>query len=145
MKILIITIIHLICFNVFSQKTTTQYFLINKNDTLIKKQIATKKNKYEGYTIINENRIIKKYLRSSKIDEDDIEIQDFDELSFTFNRNNDTIVDELYVKKLNIIKDRIEFFKKNLELDETRKEFIFIEPIKCNEFILRKVRLLILE
>ena len=47
MKMLII-ITPLICFNSFSQKLETQYFLIDKKDTLIKKQVATKKTSMKG-------------------------------------------------------------------------------------------------
>ena len=139
MKILISIITSLICLNGFSQKRETQYFLINRKDTLIKKQTTTKKNKYERYIIINENKIIKRYHRSSKINGDDIEFSTFDEISFSFNRSNDTIVELSFIKNLEIIKDRKKFLKKNIELDETKSEFIFIEPIKCNKYILRKV------
>ena len=144
MKFFITTIVHLFCFNVLSQ-TITQYFLVSKSDTLIKKQFATKENKYQGYIIINENKIVKKITKSSKINGDDTMHNAFETLSFTFKMENDTIVDKSYIKKLNLIKDRKEFLKKNTELDETRKKFIFIEPIKCDKFILRKVRPIIFE
>ena len=105
MKILITILACLTWYNVFSQEMSTQYFFINKNDPLIKKQLATNKNNYEGYTIINKNKIVKKYIRTSKIDGDDIEIETFDSISFTFNREKDTIVNESYLKQIDLIKD----------------------------------------
>lgn len=145
MRVLIITIACLINFNVFSQKIKAQYFLINENDTLIKRQVSTKNNMYQGYKIINEDKIIKRYVRSAKIDDNDIEVNAFDSLSFTFDADNDTIVNDSYIKTINFIKDRREFFKVNIDVDETKNRFIFIIPIKCNKFILRKVRPIISE
>ncbi|RPD90067.1 hypothetical protein EGM88_15730 [Aureibaculum marinum] len=145
MRTLTITIIYLISLNVFSQKIKTQYFFINEKDSLIQKQESTKENKFQGYKIINEDRIIKEYIRSSKIDADDIEIDVFDSLSFTYNEKNDIIVTHSFIKNLNIIRTRKEFFKRNVDFDETKNRFIFIIPIKCNKYILRKVRPLISE
>jgi len=145
MRFLTITIIYFISLNIFSQKLNTQYFFIDKNDTLVKEQLATKKNKYQGYEIINENKIIKKYLRSSKIDGDDIKADAFESILFTFNKDNDTIVNEAYLKKINIIRTRKEFLSINSKFDETKNKFIFIVPTKCNNYILRTVRPLITE
>ncbi|MFI0431211.1 hypothetical protein [Mariniflexile sp. HMF6888] len=145
MKILTIIIVHLICINGYSQKTKTQYFLIDTKDTLIRKQVETKKNKFQGYTIIDEYKIIKKYNAPSKIDGDDIKVNSFDSLTFAFYKDNDTVVDETYIKKIDVIKTRREFLKINSELDETKNRFIFIEPLKCGKFILREVRPVIFE
>ena len=48
----------------YSQSRKNIYFLIDRNDTLIKKQIATQTNEYEGYRIIDETRIVKTSRRS---------------------------------------------------------------------------------
>lgn len=145
MRVFVIIIISLINFSVFSQELDALYFLIDKNDTLIKKQIATKNNKFEGYTIINENKSVKKYIRSSKIDGDDIEVDTFDAFSFTFNRDNDSIIDKTKLEEYDIIKNRKEFFEINLGNDIFKKKIFFIEPLKCNRFVLREVRPLISE
>ena len=76
---------------------------------------------------------------------DDIEYNAFDELSFSFNRENDTIISKSYLGTLNIIKDRRPFLEINNNLDESKTEFIFIESTNCNKFILRKVRPIIFE
>lgn len=145
MRIIIIAIIYLINVSVFSQKLKTQYFFIDINDTLIKTQISTKKNKFQGYEIINENKIIKKYIKTSKIDDDDVEVEIFDSIMFTFNKEKDTIVDEAYLKEIKFTKNRKEFLKINTDLNESENRFIFIIPTKCNNFILRNVRPLIFE
>jgi hypothetical protein len=145
MRTLIITIICSISLHVFSQKIETQYFYLNEEDSLVQKQVATKENRFQGYKIINEDRIKKEYIRSSKIDADDVEIEVFDSLSFTYDEKNDTIVTYSFIKNLNIIETRKEFFKRNVDFDETKNNFIFIIPITCDKYILRKVRPLISE
>lgn len=146
MKTFILTIIfYLIYFNAFPQKVKIQYLLIDDSDTLIKKQIATNKNKFESYTIINENRVVKKYKKPTRINGDDIEVEVYDCYSFSFDRKNDTIVDKFYLKRIDFLKTREEFFSINKKLDETKNKFIFIIPIDSDKFILRKVRPLILE
>jgi hypothetical protein len=129
----------------FSQKKQIQYFLVSKNDTLIKTQLATKANQYEGYLIINEKKTIKKAIRPSNLAGKDILKDSFEEIYFSFNRNNDTIVGKSYYDKLNIIKTRREFLQINKQIDETRNEFIFIEPVDCEKFILRRVTPIIFE
>ena len=145
MRGFVILIISSISFSVFSQELDTLFFFIDKNDTLIKKQIATRNNKFEGYTIINENKTIKKHIRSSKIDGDDIVVDAFDTFSFTFNRDNGFIIDKTKLGKYDIIKTRKEFFEKSLDNDIYKKRIVFIEPLKCNRFILREVRPIISE
>lgn len=146
MKNFIIIITFFLCFNSFSQSRDTIYFLINKKDTLIKKQIATKLNKYEGYLIINEKRRVKKIRRSSDISGDDVEYDAFEDFSFSFNRKKDTIISKSYLKSLNLIRDRSQFISTMKEyLNKSGTEYIFIEPIKCNKFILRKVEVLTFE
>ena len=149
MKTLLVIIAFLSCFNIFSQKVKTQYFLINKKDILIERQLATEKNNYEGYLIIDEKRI-KELNRTPNVEgrvwtpENDDDFHQFG-YSFTFNRKNDTIVSKSYLETINIIKDRRQFLDVNKNLDEVWTEFIFIESINCNKFVLRKVRPLIFE
>lgn len=147
-------------FNSYSQSESSICFFINKKDTLIKKQIATKTSKYEGYRIIDEKRIVKKFkkfirkkplkkvLKKGEIwisEGDDIEYDTFDEFYFSFDKKNDTIISKLYLNTLNLIKDRRKFIDSIKELDKAWIKFIFIEPIQCDKFILRKVRPVIFE
>ncbi len=140
MRILIVTLVHFISFSSLSQEIKTQYFFVNENDSLIRKQINAKKNMPEVYTIINDEKVVKEYISSFGIDSDDYEIDSFDSISFTFIRDNDTIVNDSFIKNINIIETRKEFFKRNIDFDETKTRFVFIIPIKCNKFIVRKVK-----
>lgn len=130
-------------FNSYSQSKNTIYFLINKKDTLIRKQIATKVNEYEGYKIINEKRLIKNIKRSSGLGGDDIEYDVFSEHFFSFNKKNDTIIYKSYLKTLNLITDRKDFLnlkKKGYNFDTLGFTYFFIEKTNCeNKYILRKV------
>ncbi len=132
-------------FNSYSQSKDTIYLLINKNDTLIKKQIATKTNEYEGYKIIDEKRIVTAIKRASTLKGDDIEYETFSSWSFSFNRKNDTIISKSYLNTLNLIKDRRKFIDVIKHLDKVWIDFVFIEPTKCDKFILRKVQILTFE
>jgi hypothetical protein len=133
-------------FNSYSQSINTIYLLINKKDTLIKKQIATKSNEYEGYRVINEKKVGKETKRSSKLGGDDIEYDAFEDFSFSFDRNNDTIVSKSYLNTLKLIKNRRQFINDiKQHLSDAWTEYIFIEPIKCDKFILRKVEILTFE
>ena len=58
MKNYLLIYILIYSFNSYSQSKDTIYFLINRKDSLIKKQIATKTNKYEGYRIIDEKTLV---------------------------------------------------------------------------------------
>ena len=63
MKKYILIFTTLLFFKTYSQSKSNIYFFINEKDTLIKKQIATKTNEYEGYRIIDEKRLVKKSKR----------------------------------------------------------------------------------
>ena len=141
---LFIHIILLICFNAFSQNTHT-VFLIDKSDSLIVKLRNSKSREVSGYKIINKDRVIIKHRRSSDLKGDDVEYETFDELYFSFNIKDDTIINKSFLDKLEIIKTRKEFLDINKNMDETVNEFIFIEPINCEKFILRKVTPIIFE
>lgn len=131
--------------NLYSQSKDTIYFLINKKDTLIKKQVATKINNYEGYRIIDEKKLVTDIKRSSDIGGDDVEYEAFEKYSFSFNRKNDIIISQTHLKSLNFIKNRRQFIDTIKYLNKTRASFVFIEPIKCDKFVLRKVSLLTFE
>ena len=128
-----------------SKKRDTIYFLINLNDTLVYKQVATKTNYYEGYVITDEKRIVTAIKRSSDIGGDDIEYDAFDRYYFSFNRKNDTIISKSYLNTLNLIKNRRQFLDNIKHLDKVWIEFVFIEPKKYDKFILRKVDILTFE
>ena len=83
--------------------------------------------------------------KPSNLTGDNIEYDAFEELFFSFNRKNDTIVNKHYIDELKILKTSREFLNLNKNFDETNTEFIFIEPKKCKNFILRKVRPIIFE
>lgn len=129
----------------YSQSRKNIYFLIDKKDTLIKKQIATQTNEYEGYRIIDERRIVTDVKRSESIHGDDVEYETFASYSFSFNRKEDTIISKTYFDSLSIIKDR----KKILDTIKIENMFnlnyIFIEPKNCNEFIMRQAEVLTFE
>ncbi|WP_298370098.1 hypothetical protein [uncultured Lutibacter sp.] len=145
MKVYIFLIVALIYSNTFSQKVDTQYFMINEKDSLVTKLIDSSDGKISGYKIINEKKIIKKVRKPSNLTGDNIEYDAFEELFFSFNRKNDTIVNKHYIDELKILKTSREFLNLNKNFDETNTEFIFIEPKKCKNFILRKVRPIIFE
>ncbi len=159
MKKYLFIFIYFILLKSYSQSKNTIYFYINPKDTLIKKQIATKTNEYEGYRIINEKRIVKKIKRLTKkkplnkilkkgeiwvFEGDDIEYDTFDSFSFSFDRKKDSIISKSYLNTLNPIKDRRKLID-SFYLDNAWIEYIFIEPIKCDKFILRKVEILTFE
>ena len=144
MRTIIIIMTYLICFTAFSQKINTQYFLINKNDTLITK-LTNSKGDLSGYKINNNNKIIKEYIRTSEINGNDIEVDVFDSILFSYKEKDGKIVDESYIKKIDIIETRKEFLKINAQFDETKNRFVFIEPFKCGKFIMREVRPIIFE
>ncbi|AUS04774.1 hypothetical protein [Pseudotamlana carrageenivorans] len=145
MKKNILIFISFLFFNSYGQSKDSVYFFINPKDTLIKKQIANKTNNFEGYKIINEKREVKKTKRSSAIDGDDIEYTSFESFSFSFNRENDTIISKSYVNNLNIIRERKQFLDVIKKLRNERLNFIFIEPKSCNRFIMRSVEILTFE
>ncbi|MEH6657787.1 hypothetical protein [Leeuwenhoekiella marinoflava] len=129
----------------YSQSRKNTYFLIDRNDTLIKKQIANQTNEYEGYRIIDERRIVTDIKRSESIDGDDITYETFASYSFSFNRKEDTIISKTYFDSLSIIKDRRKFLDTIKIENMFNLNYIFIEPKNCNKYILRKVELLTFE
>lgn len=160
MKKYILIFTSFLFFNSYSQSRDTVHFFINKKDTLIQKQLATKTNEYEGYRIIDENRLVIKHKKSFKekptnivlkkgeiwvSEGDDIEYETFASYSFSFNRKNDTIISRPYLNTLKLIEDRRKFIDSIKEFDDAWINFVFIEPIGYNKFILRKVEILTFE
>lgn len=131
--------------NSYSQSMDTIYFFISKKDTLIQKQITTKKNTYEGYRIIDKRRVVKDIKRSNSINGDDIEYDTFESFSFSFNRKNDTIISKSYIDDLKIVKKRMHFLDTIKNLNIFFLNFIFIEPKNCDRYIMRKVEILTFE
>ncbi|MEZ7495489.1 hypothetical protein QO206_08320 [Leeuwenhoekiella aequorea] len=129
----------------YSQSRKNIYFLIDKKDTLIKKQIATQTNEYEGYRIIDERRIVTDVKRSESIHGDDVEYETFASYSFSFNRKEDTIISKTYFDSLSIIKDRKKFLDTIKIENMFNLNYIFIEPKNCNEFIMRQAEVLTFE
>ncbi len=129
----------------YSQSRKNIYFLINKKDTLIKKQIATQTNEYEGYRIIDKRRIVTDVKRSESIHGDDVEYETFASYSFSFNRKEDTIISKTYFDILSIIKDRKKFLDTIKIENMFNLNYIFIEPKNCNEFIMRQAEVLTFE
>ena len=129
----------------YSQSRKNIYFLIDKKDTLIKKQIATQTNEYEGYRIIDERRIVTDVKRSESIHGDDVEYETFASYSFSFNRKEDTIISKRYFDSLSIIKDRRKFLDTIKIENIFNLNYIFIEPKNCTEFIMRQAEILTFE
>lgn len=127
------------------------YFLIDKNDTLIKKQSSTRENKFEGYLIIDEQRI--KPLNKTPIKIGRVWVPESDDdfhtlgPSFSFNGKNDKIITKEELKDLSVIINRKKFLKIfSSDLDFSSISYFFIEPIICtNNFLLRQVFPVIVE
>lgn len=121
------------------------YFLIDKNDTLIKKQIATEENKPEGYLILSEGSEIP--LKTSLIKEGKVWVPESDGASyisgqwFQFFRQNDKLITEDEFLELDVIKKRREFLKiSKVPFDLSNTSYFFIERMECrNKYILREV------
>ncbi|AOW16122.1 hypothetical protein LPB03_01000 [Polaribacter vadi] len=143
MKNYLLIITYFLLTNTYSQSKDTIYLLINKNDSLIKKQVASITNEYEGYKIIDKKKLITDTKRSSDIGGDDIQYERFDSFSFSFNRKNDILISKSYLANLNLITDREYFLnlkKKGDNFDTLGFTYFFIEKTNCeNKFILRKV------
>lgn len=136
--------------NLFAQTEKKLYFLIDRNDTLIKKQTATKENRPEGYWIITEARI--KPLQITQIEEEKVWVPESEDDNyipghfFEFFRQNDELITEDEFLKLDVIKERKKFLNKKIPFDLSNTSYFFIEPIKCSEkYILREVFPVILE
>lgn len=143
MKNYLLIITYFLIINTYSQSKDTIYLLINKNDSLIKKQVASITNEYEGYRIIDKKKLVTDTKRSSDIGGDDIQYERFDSFSFSYNRKNDTLIFKSYLENLNLITDREGFLnlkKKGGNFDSLGFTYFFIEKTNCkNKFILRKV------
>jgi len=143
-------------FNSYCQSSDTIYFLINKKDSLIKKQVATKLNSYEGYIIYySEKTLIKK--NKTPIIEGEVWVEDdkYDynayeqkNVSFKFLRKNDRIIEKEQLNEFKIVKKREVFLDlgRGKGFDLLGITYFFIEPTDNDDkFILRKVYPVIFE
>ncbi len=125
------------------QKERTIYFLIDSNDTLIKTQRATKSNSYSGYVLIDTSRTVIRYRRAMTIDGDDKKYKDYDSYSFRYtdehSRNFTETKNISEIQKLNFIDSRTDLISKLRSINENLYNFIFIQQLDSDHFILRKV------
>ncbi|MGY8939181.1 MAG: hypothetical protein ACKVK4_04310 [Flavobacteriales bacterium] len=150
MRKFITLLIYFSLVNCYSQSKDTIYFLIKKSDTLIKKQIAIKKNSFEGYkiyytqkkkVIMNNTPVVKGKIwgEDSKYD---YEVLKYVSVNFNFQKREDEIISKKELKILNPITSRDVFL--NLKKQGTNFEtlgfvYYFIEETECeNKYILRK-------
>ena len=137
--------------NSFGQTKKEIYFLIDKQDTLIKKQTATKGNQVEGYLIIAEART--KPLKITPVEEGKVWVPESDDDNsipghwFQFLRKNDKLITEEELAKLDVIRERKEFLNmEKVPFDLSGKTYFFIEPQSCSDkYILREVFPLVFE
>lgn len=165
MKIKINKIFHLFIFTLFYNLTIAQndvYFLINKNDSLIKLQISNKPKTYAGYSIFYDKKIrIKKNntpnLKHSKSDgvitvwqEDpkyDYYVYENPSVPFSFIKEFDKLIDKNELKDLKIITDRKELLKigEKRGFDGLGNNYYFLEKREKDKYLIRKVYPVIFE
>lgn len=163
MKMEIYKIIHLFIFALFYNLNFAQsdiYFLINKNDSLIKLQISNKPKTYAGYNIFydkkvktkrnntpiqkNSNGEIKVWVEDSKYD---YFVYDNPFVPFSFIKEYDRIIDRKEINDLKIITDRKEFLKLGKEkyFDLLGYTYYFLEKRDLDKYLIRKVYPVIIE
>jgi hypothetical protein len=138
------------------------YFLINKNDSLIKTQISNKPKAYAGYSIFYDKKVrIKKNntpnLKQSKSDgvitvweEDpkyDYYVYENPSVPFSFIKEYDKIIDKNQLKDLKVITDRKEFLKigEKRGFDGLGNNYYFLEKLEKDKYLIRKVYTVIFE
>jgi hypothetical protein len=137
-------------FNTYCQSSDTIYFLINRKDSLIKKQIATKLNSYEGYIIYYSKKTVIKKNKTPIIEGEvwvadekyDYNVNGQKNVSFKFLRKNDRIIEKEQLNEFKTVKNREEFldFGRSKGFDLLGITYLFIEPTDDDDkFILRKV------
>jgi hypothetical protein len=151
---------YILCFVIFTfciqigyaQKSKDEiYFILDKSDTLIKKQFNSATKKISGYLIIDERRV--KPLNRTPMIKGKVWVPESDDdfytfgPSFSFIRKNDRIITEDELTQLNVIKSRKEFLHKFSSIfNNSETSYFFIEPINCSSnYILRKVSPVIFE
>ncbi len=165
MKIKINKIFHLLIFTLFYNLTIAQndvYFLINKNDSLIKLQISNKPKTYAGYNIFYDKKVRTKKnntpnLKQSKSDgvitiweEDpkyDYYVYENPSVAFSFIKEYDKLIDKNELKDLKIITDRKEFLKIGEKggFDGLGNNYYFLEKREKDKYLIRKVHTVIFE
>jgi len=138
------------------------YFLINKNDSLIKTQISKEPNTYAGYNIFYDKKVRtrknntpkKPILESQGVitvwEEDskyDYYVYEKPSVPFSFIKEYDRLIDESELKDLKIIIDRLEFLKirKDTYFDALGNTYYFLEKREKNKYLIRKVYPVIFE
>ena len=149
----------LFIFTLFCNLTIAQndiYFLINKNDSLIKTQISNKSKTYAGYSIFYDKKVRTKKnntpnLKQSKSDgvitvweEDpkyDYYVYENPSVPFSFIKKYDKIIDKNELKDLKIITDRKEFLKigEKRGFDGLGNNYYFLEKLEKDKYLIRKV------
>ncbi|MDO7137190.1 hypothetical protein [Algibacter lectus] len=163
MKIETHNIFHLLIFALFYNLTIAQndiYFLINKNDSLIKLQISNEPKTYAGYRILYDERVktrrnntpiqktsngeVKVWVEDSKYD---YFVYDNPFVSFSFIKEYDKLVNKEELNKLKIITDRKDFLKIGEKggFDELGNNYFFLEKREKNKYLIRKVYTVIYE
>ena len=155
----------LFIFTLFYNLTISQndiYFLINKNDSLIKTQISGEPRTYAGYQIYYDKKVrVKKNntpnpskSESNGVilvwEEDpkyDYYVYENPSVPFSFLKGLDKLVDKKELKDLNIITERKDFLNigKNGGFDGLGYTYYFIEKRENDKYLIRKVHPVIFE
>tara|TARA_R110002012_G_scaffold321350_1_gene548795 strand:- start:219 stop:710 length:492 start_codon:yes stop_codon:yes gene_type:complete len=163
MKIETHNIFHLLIFALFYNLTIAQsdvYFLINKNDSLIKLQISNEPKTYAGYRILYDERVktrrnntpiqktsngeVKVWVEDSKYD---YFVYDNPFVSFSFIKEYDKLINKEELNNLKIITKRKEFLKigEKEGFDGQGNTYFFLEQRKNNKYLMRKVHPVVYE
>ncbi|MFI1770133.1 hypothetical protein, partial [Thalassobellus citreus] len=155
----------LFIFTLFSNLTIAQndiYFLINKNDSLIKTQISKEPKSYAGYSIFYDKKVHTKKNNTPKFkksiskgiitvwEEDpkyDYYVYERPSVPFSFLKGLDKLVDQKELKDLNVITERKDFLNigNNGSFDGLGYTYYFIEKKENNKYLIRKVYPVIFE
>ena len=160
MKIILPLVIFFCTFSLWSQDDI--YFLVNENDSLIKKQISKEPNTYAGYQIFYDTLI---WIKKNKtpgpayqsISPNLIEIKEEDPLydyfvyerpavNFSFIKENDQLINEDVFMKFNVIKERLKFLDIGSRGGFDNGNFYyFLEKSGDGKYLIREVHPMIYE
>ena len=118
-------------FNSYSQSKNSIYLLIDKKDTLIKKN-ENKKNSSNHYQLFftEKNKV---WVADTKYD---YYVYERDSYEFSFYKTEDKSINKKHLESLTYIKKREKFLNTSNLL--FKYNIYFIEPINKNKFIIRK-------
>jgi hypothetical protein len=165
MKIKILKIFYLFIFTLFYNLTFAQsdiYFLINKNDSLIKTQISKDPKSYAGYEIFYDKKVrVKKNNtpnpKKSKSEgvitvweEDpkyDYYVYKRPSVPFSFLKGNDKLIDREELASFKMITSRKDLLKTGEDggFDGLGLTYYFIEKKENDKYLIRKVHPVIFE